>query len=145
MTTRIKGDGMVDLIRGITPTLFDWDTDPTDAANIVDGDPNTICHEGTVNIAAYGAAGFEWLFDRSYQVITGGIGKTVVSAGTPRMYVWFKTNDTWRTPNEMVHYGTTDSGLLSMGGIANGVRLRLVGTAEATMTPYIRNFHVWRV
>jgi hypothetical protein len=37
---------VTDLIAGVTPTLADWTVDPTDSADITDGDPATFCTAG---------------------------------------------------------------------------------------------------
>jgi hypothetical protein len=44
--------GLEDLIADKTPTLIGWTVNPTDAADITDGDISTICDPGSVDAIA---------------------------------------------------------------------------------------------
>lgn len=137
--------GLEDLIAGVAPTFDGWDTDPTDGANITDGDPATACTTGTSNQAAFSPLYVIWDLPAVYNILVTGLGRIIASAGTPRWYVNLYAAGSWRAPSELAGYGTSDAPLVAFGGMAEKVRLRFLSTDIATLTPYIRDVSVWRL
>jgi hypothetical protein len=138
--------GLTNLIAGITPTYIGWNTDPTDGADITDGDLTTICNTGSKTLTAgYQYGVFEWTFPECY-VITGGIGSSNADAGTERTYILMYDGTDW-TRNSLYtnNYSGNKQPMMACSGLCSGVRLALTSTAPCTMTPDIRNFNVWKV
>ena len=137
--------GLVDLIAGVTPTYNAWDTDPTDGADITDGDISTFCTTGNkVNAAAWDECRFEWDLGAFYNVICTGVGSSNATAGTPVVYADFYNGAGW-VQSRASMFGSADTYGGGFGGVCSKVRLSLMSSQIATLTPNIRGFHVWRL
>jgi hypothetical protein len=55
---RLEKPLVIDRAKGITPTVAGWDTDPTNLANITDGDWTTVTGWGATNKAGAGYFGY---------------------------------------------------------------------------------------
>lgn len=138
--------GLEDLIAGVTPTLIDWTSDPTDAADITDGDISTFCTTGNkVSSGGYQYAYFEWDLGAFYNVLCGGGGHATVSAGVPAIYLYFWNGASWLISNGHVCASSTIKEFTVYSANCSKVRLGITSTVAATITPNIRNFHLWRL
>ena len=141
-----RGRCLVDLIAGITPTLVDWTVDPTDAADITDGDITTFCTTGNNVIAGgWDYAYFEWDLGAIYNVICSGVLANSVTAGSGRCFLSFWDGANWRTGTNDFVYGANIAHGFVTGGMCSKIRLGITSDAAATVTPNIREFHVWRL
>lgn len=138
--------GLEDLIAGVTPTLSGWTVDPTDAADITDGDISTLCATGNkVDAAAWDEAVFEWDLGAFYDVLIGGVGGGTVAAGTLYAYGYGYDGSAWVYINDYIGKGVSVKGYYPGLLRCSKVRLALCSSAIATITPNIREFHVWRL
>lgn len=137
--------GLKDLIVGKTPTYVDWDVDPTDGADITDGDISTICTTGTKAIGAgFQFAYIEFDLGGSHHFITGGNGQSSATAGAPYLYLFIYSNGNWERVRSQIGYYSY-RGLLSVAGYGSKVRLGFTGSAIATISPSMNQFNVWKV
>lgn len=135
-----------DLISGVTPTLSGWTVDPTDHADITDGDISTFCTTGNkVTGAGWQYAYFEWDLGAFYNVLCGGVGASTATAGSKEIYVLLWDGAAWVTCKYNVATGTTVKSFATFTGRCSKVRLGITGDAAATITPNIREFNVWRM
>lgn len=139
-----RGRGLVDLIAGITPTLVGWTVNPTDGADITDGDISTFCTTGNkVTGGGYQYAYFEWDLGAFYNVMCTGFGGCT---STGSGYVFYKLWDgaAWQSSSGRVSSGSAE-GFVAIGFRCSKVRLSLTSSAAATNSPNIREFNVWRL
>ena len=135
-----------DLIAGITPTLIDWTNDPTDAADITDGDITSFCTTGDrLATGAYNRAIFEWDLGALNNVFATGVGAVAASAGTPAASVSFYDGATWITGEASLVYNTGVTAFTMHGATCSKVQLGIYSNAIADLTPNIREFCVWRL
>ena len=144
-TTAVPIYGLENLIAGVTPAYSGWTVDPTDGANITDGNIATICTTGNkVCGGAWQYAYFEWDLGDFYNVFISGVGGSTTTAGNLYTYIRFWDGGAWRSPTER-----TAGGLLNIyevsGCLCSKVRIGIGASAAATITPNIREFHVWRI
>ena len=141
-----RGKGLVDLIAGVTPTLIDWTNDPTDAADITDGNITSFCTTGDKLAAgAYSPAIFEWNLGALNNVFVTGVGAVAASAGTPAASVSFYNGATWISGETSLVYSTGVTAFTMHGATGSKVRLSIYSNAIADLTPNIREFCVWRL
>ena len=137
---------LTDLIAGKLPTLLGWTTDPTDAANITDGDITTFCTTGeNLNAPAWNRCHFVWYFGGVYDVMISGYGKGIVSAGLPYVDLRVYDGASWVYPSTHLNTSANPTPFVVSGCQCSGVSLSLCSTADATITPDIREFCVWRL
>lgn len=142
----IADNRLEDLIAGVTPTLVDWTNNPTDAADITDGDITTYCTTGDkVAAGGYQDAVFEWDLGAFYNVLVTGVGAVAATAGTPAATASFYDGAAWRTGEASLVYNTGMTTFTMHGAMASKVRLEIFSNAAATITPNIREFNVWRI
>jgi len=133
-----------DLIRGVTPTYIGWDNDPTDGANITDGDTTTACTTGdAVKLAGVGIE-MRWELGGLYTVNVGFVGTANATAGTPYidMYLYNGVNSV--TTRSSLSAGAFCVGT-SLTMLCSRITLVLVASADATLTPNIREVTAWRL
>ncbi len=140
------GPGLIDLIAGETPTFTDWTNDPTDAADITDGDISTFCTTGNkVAGGSWQYAYFEWDLGAFYSVVVGGVGAGSATVGTPKLYVEFWNGASWIRSHQLL----TDGSAVRVSGVraalCSKVRFGIASDAAATITPNIREFNIWRL
>ncbi len=141
-----RGRGLVDLIAGKTPTLSGWTNNPTDAADITDGDITTFCTTGSkVAAGGYDFAYFEWNLGAFYNVMVGGVLNAVADAGTAKTYVAFWNGSAWIQNSGNFVSGATLRSSVTFTGHCSKVHVLVGSSAGATTTPNIREFHVWRL
>lgn len=141
-----RGQGLVDLIAGVTPTFVDWTVDPTDAADITDGDISSFCTTGNkVMGAGWQRAHIEWDLGAFYNVLCSGVGTAAVTAGTEYLFVDLWNGAAWVAHSSHVLSGAAVAAFSTVSGMASQVRLSITGDAAATITPNIREFSVWRL
>lgn len=136
---------VIDLISGVTPTFSGWDVDPTDAADITDGDIATFCTTGNkVTAGGYQYAYFEWDLGGFEHVILGGLMRASVTAGTVVVYSFFWNGSAWiqgcRHSSSSTFYHAAPCEAL-----CSKVRVGISSTVAATVTPNIREVNCWRV
>ena len=135
---------VTDLIAGVTPTLADWTVDPTDSADITDGDPATFCTAGNkVCGAGYQYAWFVWDLGAFYDVYCSVVGNCVTTAGTGYMGIRFWDGSAWVNSYSSISYNTAHAA--SCGAHCSKVALAIYSSAAATITPNIREFSAWRL
>lgn len=133
-----------DLIAGVTPTYTDWDTDPTDGANITDGDVTTACTTGSkVCGGAWQYAYIEWDLGAHTKFLVTGYGGSTATAGIPYIYPYVRYDGTWR---QVCYYLSERQDRPFYGG-GEGDRLRLgVTSSEAsTIAPDVHGLQIWKV
>jgi len=141
-----RGRGLVDLIAGVAPTYSGWTVDPTDGADITDGDISTFCTTGNKVIGAgWQYAYFEWDLGALYNVICTGAGNSAADAGTPRCFLSFYDGANWILSSDDFVFGATFRHGFALGGMCSKVRVAITSDAAATITPNIREFNVWRL
>jgi len=140
-----RGRGLVDLITGKLPTFSGWDADPTDGADITDGDISTFCTTGTTAASAYQYVYIDYDLGSFYDVFCTGVCGFGSSAGDPRMYLSFWDGAAWIRSSEYVQFGTSVRSLTQYGAMCSKVRLGIASDQISTLTPNIREFHVWRM
>lgn len=134
-----------DLISGTTPALVDWTVDPTDAADITDGDISTFCTTGNkVAAGGYQYGYFEWDLGDFYDVICGGLMRASVTAGSVRVFLFFWDGSAW-IQGQIVSESATFYHSFATTAQCSKVRIGCTSTVAATITPNIRGFNVWRV
>jgi len=141
-----RGRGLVDLIAGKTPTFVDWTTDPTDAANITDGDISTSCTTAEkIAGAGYQYAYMDWDLGGLYDVLCGAVVAVGVTAGTGkcRLFLWDGAN--WIEAASTSSENALSRISPSFSGRASKVRLGFYCNIAATITPNIRELHAWRL
>ena len=140
-------DQLEDLIAGKTPTYAGWDNDPTDGADITDGDISTFCTTGDkVAGAGWAYAYFEWDLGALYDVICTGVGYAAVTAGDSFMFMYIWDGSAWiQSSSPLVSYTSSVCAMMNSGGRGSKIRMGLASSAAATITPNIREFHVWRL
>ena len=135
----------VDLIAGKTPALSGWTVDPTDGADITDGNISTFCTTGNKVIgAAWQYAYFEWDLGAFYNVLISGVGQVNATAGTPELFLHFWDGAAWISS----YYSMTKDAMRAFtlsSAQCSKVRLGITADAAATITPNIREFNVWRL
>ena len=141
-----RGRGLVDLIAGTTPTYVDWTADPTDGADITDGDPTTICTTGNkVAGSAYQWSYFEWDLGGFYNVLTQLVGASNADAGVSFLHIEGWDGSAWiRTYSNLNGYNGLQI-IVSTAFRCSKVRLMLGSNAAATISPNIREFCLWRI
>jgi len=141
-----RGRGLVDLIAGKLPTFSGWDTNPTDAADITDGDITTFCTTGNkICTGGWQFAYLEWDLGALYNVSCSGVLAIIVSASTGRCFLNFWNGSAWLDTREDWMNGSTVKHCVCVGGLCSKVRLGIMSDAAATISPNIREFHVWRL
>lgn len=137
--------GLDNLIAGKTPTFSGWTVNPTDAADITDGDINTFCTTGN-KVAAGGwqYAYLIWDLGAFYNILCTGVGGLNVTAGNRVSFISFWDGSAWVTSNAYAANNPVVAFSVS-GGVASQVRLGIASSAAATITPNIREFNVWRL
>ena len=137
--------GLIDLIAGKTPTYTAWDNNPTDGANITDGDINTFCNTGNKTTGG----GWQWAyieFDLGafYNILTTGYGAVTTNAGSSYLYIALYNGVSY---HNMIQHATGSAikPMLSIGGITSKIRLGFTTNVAAIYSPNIREFHVWRL
>lgn len=134
-----------DLIAGVTPALVGWTNNPTDPADITDGNPTTFCTTGDKNIdPAWQYAYFEWDLGGFYEVIVGGVGAVAATVGTPYAYAHYYNGSSWISSADALASSTIQVTRTFLGNCSK-VRIALTSSAVGTITPNIREFHVWRL
>ncbi len=136
-----------DLISGVTPTYSGWTVDPTDGADITDGNISTICTTGNkVAGSGWQSAIFEWDLGATYNVFVTAVGGIGVTAGNPRSNLWLYDGSSWIAATGDVFAWSGDLKVGTVyGGVCSKVRLGITSDAAATITPNIRECHVWRL
>jgi len=138
------GRGLVDLIAGVTPTYVGWDNDPTDGANITDGDTTTACTTGDgAKLAGVGIE-MRWELGGLYTVNIGFIGTSTATAGTPYVDMYL-----YNGVNSVTTRSSISAGVLCVGtsltAQCSRIALVLVSTADATLAPNIREVTAWKL
>jgi hypothetical protein len=141
----IQSPGLEDLIAGKTPTLVDWTVNPTDAADITDGDISTFCDTGSVDAAAWQSAYFEWDLGAFYHVLCSGVGSATATAGTSHTFIDFWDGAAWKRSAVSTSNGAAAVAFVAIGALCSKVRIALTASAIATVAPNIRDFHAWRL
>lgn len=136
---------VTNLIAGATPTFSGWDADPTDAADITDGDIATICTTGSVAAAAWAYAYIEYDLGSFYDVICTLFGNVAVTAGTGYLNVEHFDGSNWFAPSTVASLGNSAHAGIVSGSKCSKVRLTLTSSNISTNTPNIREFSVWRL
>ena len=141
-----RGRGLTDLIAGKTPTFVDWTTDPTDAANITDGDISTFCTSGDkIASGAWQIASCEYDLGGFYNVLVSGFGTADVTSGTSYVYVKFWDGSAWQVPVNHVISGSTVRPFRVNSSQCSKVLLGITSDGATTITPNIRELNVWRL
>jgi hypothetical protein len=143
-----RGRGLVDLIAGVTPTFLYWGVDPTDAANITDGDPTTHCTTGSkVSGSGYSYAHFEWDLGGVYDVLPTGAGGAYSTGTDPQLTLYAYDGSQWGFATSPVA-GFTSGTIYHFPVISfrcSKMRLAMTCSSAGTTTPNIREFHLWRL
>ena len=141
-----RGRGLTDLIAGKTPTFSGWTVNPSDAADITDGDISTFCTTGNkVAAGSWQYAYFEWDLGAFYTVAVSGVGAGSATVGTPKLYAEFWDGAAWVRSHQLLTDGSTVRVFGLRGALCSKVRLGIASDAAATITPNIREFNVWRL
>ena len=138
--------GLEDLIAGVTPTYSGWTVNPTDGANITDGDITTFCTTGNKVAGGgwqYGI--FEWDLGAFYNIIVSGVGEICVTAGTACGYIFIWDGAAWITCASTTILGANLRNFSPYIGKGSKIRLCIGSGLAATITPNIREFHAWRL
>ena len=135
--------GLKDLIAGKLPVFTGWTVDPTDAGDITDNDPTTVCTTGSANIGAYVQRQITYDLGSLKNVMLEVSGKCVTTAGTPRLYVYAYNGSAWVQMSDIA--GSTSELVITGGGMFSKVRLAFTATSAGTISPYVRRFGVWRL
>ena len=143
-TTALSVYGLKDLIAGVTPTFSGWTVDPTDVADITDGDITTYCNTGN----KVAAGGWQWgyiTFDLGafYNILVTGYGGVTTDAGSSYLYIGFYDGANYQN---MVHHASNSvRPMLTIGGVTSKIRLGFSTNVAATFSPNIRELHAWRL
>lgn len=138
--------GLKDLIAGVTPTLTGWTADPTDQGEITDNDITTICTTGNkVAGGGYQYGYFEWDLGGLYNLLIGGVGGAGVTFGTSLIVLQIWNGAVWVSSTSFLAKNTGVVNMLSAVTSGSKVRIGLGSSVAATITPNIREFHVWRL
>lgn len=138
--------GLEDLIAGVTPTLVDWTADPTDAADITDGDISTFCTTGNkITVGAWQFGYFEWDLGAFYNVLLSGVGGMTTDAGSPVTNASIWDGTAWIDPSGNLSGLAAVKNYINYTGFGSKVRMGITSSAAATITPNIREFHAWRL
>jgi hypothetical protein len=141
-----RGQGLVDLIAGKTPSLVDWTVDPTDGADITDGDITTFCTTGSKTTGAgWQYAYLDWDLGAMYNVLCTGALFPAVTAGSGYCYLWFWDDASWVMANDVFVSASSIRHGTAVGGLCSKVRLGITSNAAADVTPNIRELHAWRL
>ena len=138
--------GLEDLIAGVTPTYSGWTVDPTDGANITDGDITTFCNTGNkVTGGGWQYAYFEWDLGAFYNILCTGVGNSTATAGSPYTYLTFWNGVDWdiTSTNEIGRDWLRT--YIPHSIVTSKIRLGITSTEAATITPNVRDFYVWRL
>lgn len=136
---------VTDLIAGATPTFSDWDSDPTDAEDITDGDILTLCTTGSKAAAAWEHAYIEYDLGAFYNVLCTCYGNVVPDAGTGYLYMQVYDGTDWVSPATANVVGNAAHPGLVIGARCSKVRLAFTASAISNNAPNIREFSVWRL
>jgi hypothetical protein len=137
---------VTDLISGVTPTFSGWTVDPTDAADIIDGDISTICTTGNkVAAGGYQYAFFEWDIGSFKNVLVTGVGGVGATAGSKLITFQSWNGTAWISSTDFICNTSSVVNFYVMGSYGSKFRIGLGASAAATITPNIREFHVWRL
>lgn len=132
------------LIAGVTPTYVDWDTDPTDGANITDGSITTTCSTGSkVCGAGWQYAYIEFDLGVHTRFFVTGYGGSTATAGTPHIYPFVRYDGTWRQASP--YLSEWQDRPFHGGGEGDRFRLGLTASAAATITPDVHGLQIWKV
>lgn len=141
----ISETGLKDLIAYTTPTLSGWTVDPTDTADITDGDISTFCTTGNkVAGGGYQYGYMEWDLGAFYHILVAGLMRASVTAGTVALYVFFWNGSAWIQGCRMSS-SSTFYHIAPCEGLCSKVRLGFASTAAATISPNVRECNVWRI
>ena len=142
-----RGKGLVDLVAGKQPIFSGWTNNPTDAVDITDGDPTTICTTGDkVCGGGYQECYIEYDLGGSYDVIVNGLGYTHVLAGGGRLYIQGYDGANWMSSYSAAN--NTQS-LLTWASVGfqhvSKIRTRHYSDGATTISPQIGFISVWRL
>lgn len=139
-------DRLEDLIAGITPTYSGWTVDPTDGADITDGNISTFCTTGNKVTGAGGEyAYFEWDLGSFYTIMCTGVGASTATVGVPAAYLYQWDGSAWVESKFALNNSATIKSYYMFSGRCSKVRVGITSDAAATITPNIREFNVWRL
>jgi len=133
-----------DLIRGVAPTFYGWDNDPTDGANITDGDTTTACVTGDAAKLIGEWAEMRWELGGLYTVNVGFVGTSTATAGTPYIDVYLYNGVDSTTTRSSLSAGNRCVGT-SLTAQCSRITLSFVSSADATLGPNIRELTAWRL
>lgn len=134
---------LTDLISGVTPTYNGWDVDPTDGANITDGDTTTACTSGSAAVVAWTTADIEFDLGAVYSFMVVGFGGSTATAGTPYIYLSTYIDSNWRSAHVTLSDWTNRP--MFGGGIGSKVRLGCTSGSAATVAPAVYELQVLRL